>query len=321
MISALDMKAFGRQLAEIRRQARITQREVYEQTGLNEDTLRRIEQGKVVPKYETLDILSRVYKINLSVILSSYRTDAKLTEIIDLLDEVMVGDPPKIKKQLQKLSQEVEEYEMATVTKPEEIELLKAFFEISSSVLSPNFKGPGKSILMLEEVLRESIPGFSWDQFESFRYSELELRLLLLAGLIYHRHNNYERAIPILKFSLDYIELTKGHSTESSLMVQIKIYYGLSYAAYKQEQDKASLEYADLGLKICQENRSVYLMELLLARKGIAYYYLKNPDFMKPFRQAFHLLKAFDNQPMMEYLVRSIKTSHNIDLSPLMEGD
>lgn len=318
MISSLDMKAFGKQLADIRHQAQVTQREVYELTGLSEDTLRRIEQGRVIPKYETLSILSEIYKVNLSAILSAYNKDTRLEEIVRVFDEVIAKNPKSMKGQLVRLRAEVESYANSSQSNSVDLDLLRAFLNITAQLTMDE---PGDWVQLIEELTKamgKTIPGFDIKDFQSYRYSELDLRLLLLAGLVYHKHSRYNEAIPILEFALDYLKLTKTETDLASLMIEIKLYYNLSYAAYKLEDDEASLNYANLGIELCRDHYFVYSLEFLLVRKAIAEYFLKKSDFMDSFARAIHLLKATDNHEMIHYIVTTIKDSHGIDLSPLV---
>lgn len=48
---------FGNAIRKIRKKLKLTQKDVATITGINENTLRRLENGKVLPKQETLDLL------------------------------------------------------------------------------------------------------------------------------------------------------------------------------------------------------------------------------------------------------------------------
>ena len=69
MFYSYDLSNFGIELRSIRQKNGYTQNYVKELTGVNEDTLRRIENGTVIPKYETLEILSSLYKTDLLLLL------------------------------------------------------------------------------------------------------------------------------------------------------------------------------------------------------------------------------------------------------------
>lgn len=60
-----NLEAFGNRLKEIRKSLKISQNYISCITGIDEKTIRRIENGKVLPKLDTLDILSPYYKEDL----------------------------------------------------------------------------------------------------------------------------------------------------------------------------------------------------------------------------------------------------------------
>lgn len=68
-----DLEAFGEELKNIRKSLGLSQSDVTEQVFISRDTLRKIENGKVIPKQETLDLLSHLYKKDLNELLLKYR--------------------------------------------------------------------------------------------------------------------------------------------------------------------------------------------------------------------------------------------------------
>lgn len=73
MIYNLNM--FGKNLKDIRKSLNLTQKEVADLAYIDPVTLRRIENGKVIPKLETLELLSPIYKQDLIDLLIKYRFD------------------------------------------------------------------------------------------------------------------------------------------------------------------------------------------------------------------------------------------------------
>ena len=67
---------FGERLKNIREKLGLTQKQVVDMAFIDERTLRRMELGKVIPKLETLEALSVIYKTDLvSAIIESRITD------------------------------------------------------------------------------------------------------------------------------------------------------------------------------------------------------------------------------------------------------
>ena len=68
-----NLEAFGNELRDIRKSLRLTQKDIEDQTLISTDTLRRIENGKVMPKQETFDLMSVILKRDLNELLLKYR--------------------------------------------------------------------------------------------------------------------------------------------------------------------------------------------------------------------------------------------------------
>lgn len=68
-----DLEAFGKELRYIRKSLKLTQKDIANRAFINIDTLRRIENGKVMPKQETLDLMSIILKRDLNEVLLKYR--------------------------------------------------------------------------------------------------------------------------------------------------------------------------------------------------------------------------------------------------------
>ncbi len=73
MFETINLKAFGQALKQVRLSLGYTQQDVRSNTGISCDTLRRIENGLVIPRYETLEYLSYFYKVDLLPILMKHR--------------------------------------------------------------------------------------------------------------------------------------------------------------------------------------------------------------------------------------------------------
>ncbi len=317
MIASLDFKEFGKEVARIRKEARYSQKRVNQLTGISEDTVRRIEKGLVIPKYETIELLSGLYKVNLVKLLNDYRKDSRMTFLSRHFDQVLILPPQQRKEALKQLNREAIAYDTKAPVNPSEVELIRILFDATARVCARTDIDYEVLIRELERAMAQTVPGFCWSEFASFRYSELEMRILLLAGLIHHRMDDHQKAIPLLEFCLEYLNFTLEEDSLASLQMKIKLCYNLSYACYKTKSDEKSLEYAELGLNLCKNHKVHYVMDLLLARKGVAQYYLKRPGYEDTFRQAIHLLKATQDEELLDYLIQSTKEAHGIDLAPM----
>ena len=62
MFRMLDTHEFGSQIRKMREELNFTRKQVEELTGVNKETLRKIERGDVVPQITTLQLLSVEYR-------------------------------------------------------------------------------------------------------------------------------------------------------------------------------------------------------------------------------------------------------------------
>ena len=90
MFKAYDTGEFGRYMRSVRKSLNLTQLEVEKMSNVNVETLRRLELGKVIPKYETLEYLSIVYKQDLLSIFGIHRTSQIMYEFYNYLDEIII---------------------------------------------------------------------------------------------------------------------------------------------------------------------------------------------------------------------------------------
>src|SRR5690554_5656475 len=75
IIMNYNLDLFGEKMKEIRINLNLTQKRISELTGIDSVTIRRIENGKVIPKLDTLELLSPIYKRDLINLLLKYRFD------------------------------------------------------------------------------------------------------------------------------------------------------------------------------------------------------------------------------------------------------
>ena len=68
-----NLELFGEKLKEIRKALKLNQMEITELTNVDDKTIRRVEHGKVLPKLDTLELLSPIYKEDLISLLLEYR--------------------------------------------------------------------------------------------------------------------------------------------------------------------------------------------------------------------------------------------------------
>lgn len=92
MFSTYDMKNFGVAIRTIRESLNLTRKKVSEYLGIHTDTLRKIESGSVIPKYDSLEMLSQLYKVDLLNLLRTHRYNSNLENIYESLDHFLINE-------------------------------------------------------------------------------------------------------------------------------------------------------------------------------------------------------------------------------------
>lgn len=96
----MDMQKIGNFLAELRKDNNLTQEELGEQIGVTNKTISRYENGNYLPPVEILQMLSKLYNVSISEILSGKRLDDE--QYKENAEEYIVADLIKKRKEAKK---------------------------------------------------------------------------------------------------------------------------------------------------------------------------------------------------------------------------
>ena len=152
-----NLAAFGEKLRNIREKLHLTQKQAADMAYVDERTLRRTEQGQVIPKLETLEALSVIYKTDLvSAIIESRINDysilLKMQRGVDLklINEETLNFDNELKI-LEEMSNEIEnEYYRMIITR-EYVITLQLFTERTKS-LSELLTIPTKELIPAKKI-------------------------------------------------------------------------------------------------------------------------------------------------------------------------
>ena len=95
----------------------------------------------------------------------------------------------------------------------------------------------------------------------------------------------------MLEFTLNQLELNETASP-NELLLGIKILLNLSYNFHRLAQYQQALNFANKGITLCHEHYLNYALANLLARKGVAEYYLGIVDHKTTLQQAVYNVHA-----------------------------
>lgn len=301
----IKLADFGNYIRKIRTELNFTQEDVSLLTGINTETLRRIEGGKVIPKFETLEYLSTVYKVDLNEIFLQYRIDdyAYFYELKNNFENKFDEDNfCTLEVELKELKSLIP-YINSSYYK-NLINQLIIFAE--AIVLYKHNNKKDEAIKKLIEAMKITSPNFNLDTYYTSVYSSMEIRILMNIAFVLNRLDNRAIYIELLEFCFKSLDFTEE--------IFPKLCHNLS-GAYRRNGDyEKALELSNLGIKSCQENRNWSGLNLLYYGKGISEYRLNKQKYMESFKTAIYLSKALGHHKLVNTIIHNCKNIYNIDL-------
>jgi len=170
-----------------------------------------------------------------------------------------------------------------------------------------------ESISVLTSGIQKRNRLFKLSCWQNFKYSLLEVRMLLLIALSHSEIGNLDLSNDLLKFCSSSL-LSTIDSDFSDVYILIKIYYNLSYNSHLSDQNESALKYANSGIEICHKFNTNYCLSYLLMRKGVAEFLLGDSAFIISFKTGILLLELFDDQDIADTFRKIIKEKYDINL-------
>ncbi|EKD94624.1 MAG: transcriptional regulator, XRE family [uncultured bacterium] len=318
MFSSNNLKEFGTNLKSIRTKNKLSQKQVYNLSHISEETLRRIENGLVIPRYDTLEILSSIYKIDLLNVLMNSRAEVQLIEIYNYLDLVInTSDISMLNHLKAKLDILINESLSLNLINKNEMTLFKDFINCSIEY----YANDNKEVLLtkLEESLKLSIPNFNikslfTDSFFEIVFTPLDIRYFILIALSLISQNRISESTKILKHCLNYLREIPTHSYEI-YKLELKVYFNISYNYHRLNDYNKALLYANLGIELAFSHQLIYCLPHLYLRKGIAEFRLNITHYQSTLVYSIELLLMQKEDALAKLYLKILHESYNINLS------
>lgn len=292
MFVTYNMVEFGKAIKEIRKSSKLTQLMVQKKTLIHIDTLRRLENGTTIPKYETLEILSKLFHIDLLEVLKSKRVEQTLFDFYNKMDVILlkneIADLNSMKEEYIKLLSETDDYQY--LIDKNEIQHLQIFIEACQLFYTEDKNELIKAQSIICESLLYSNSNFSVSTIGFHNYSELEMRLLHILGTVQMSLEQYQDSILIFRFLIDCLS-NKAIQSDTSRKLIIKAFTNLAYCYHLMDDHKMALAIADEGIDFSVKNELYYMLYSLYGRKSIAEYNLQNDNSIGSFKKCIHLLE------------------------------
>lgn len=299
MLSSYDLTNFSKKLKSIRNSLGYSQSEVAEKTGVNSDTLRRLENGLSIPRFDTLEVLSLFYKENLTILLDSYKVSSELSYFYDLIDYYMVNeDYDSLNNTITNFENYISSNKIQVVDN-KEIEQLKLFFSGLKTSYDDDMSSKVKAIELLESALKIGNPHFKISKWSNFKYNFLELRILITVASLEGIRRNCDLSNDIIIYILNYLDPSPLSKFYEKMLI-VKSLCIIAYNYHRLGNNELVLEYAERGYKFCIDNSILAYLHLLLFRKGTAMFHLKMNGYEEYIEQAIQLLKIQNKDAVAE---------------------
>ena len=313
MFISYNLLEFGEKLKEIRKNLGLSQLDIQSLAGVSSDALRRIEKGEVIPRYETLELLSSIYKEDLLELLKSSRVNKLLTEYHDELDDIITCyDDQKIKKLEEDIRESFSGANQNSIINPNEVVqflLLIRGTTLYNSRFSSDHKD-ARNILL--DALKLTLPKFQLEKFKNYKYNYIELRILLLISILIAEDNEIAISTSILYFILD--RLKSNATSKYQDLLLIKIYTNISYNYHLEDNHRKVIKVSDEGIQYCLEHETMHGLNSLYYRKGIAEFKLRHRSFKTSLFSSFFILKMTGREDLLDIYVEVTKEQYGIDI-------
>ena len=311
MFKSLKLVQFGEHIKQIRRNSGLSQAEVAAQAGLSRDTIRRIERGEVVVRFDTLVLLSEIYKRDLLDDLRYFSDSTVLFTYYHRLDELIVTNDIETLSQLrQDFGRFIQQYETDYPIIIQTKNQFESFLEAISALISQQYEA---SVEILIQAMKFTNPSFDMDDLLSFNYTLFEQRLLIVLAQAISRIGDYKKSNKILHVLYNrMIKLSSVSLNEKQLLVKILVNLADNY--HRMENDKQVMKVAQTGIDYCNEHFLMYGLNIFLYRLGIAKFHLKLPDYQAALLHSITILRIQQMNEMADYYVDITKQQYQIDI-------
>lgn len=314
MLESYDLKMFGLKLKNLRVSLGYTQHEVKAATGIHIDTLRKIENGYAIPRYDTLSHLSAFFKRDLHKMLCSYQNNHLLFNFLNTLDGCIIQGKHK---ELKKIHQQFK----AELYKRDDLHLVNKLMlnqiDLFVLALTQSYKGESHSSLKnLTEAIRLATPEFELEYFDRYKYSFFEIRMLIIAAASLGDLNKCELSIRISEYILTVLE-TNVYSDKIEDIFVIKSLCNISYNYHRLDTHTKALDYAEKGIEISIKKGHLDLLFYLYLRQGVALFYTDEPAHVDAFKKCLYAIKISGNEALHQQIHQLIKTHYKLDFSQI----
>lgn len=311
MYYSLDLSIFGNQIRTIRETLKLSRVKVHNITGISVETLRRIEKGDVIPQIATLTILSQIYKVDVIDIFNNIKGDNLILNIHNIIDQIIL----KIPYYTESLDQYIisnDDLKTCNYVYQMEVEQFNLILEMLP--ISKNFSNDSKNFVInsFMESLKKTHTNFSFTSIDNYTYTFIELRILLICGVLFAENKKYDISNKILYFLLDQLQVSE-RITPLIRELYIKVLCNIAYNNHSLDKHETVILICDKAIEYLNKYNSNYLLESILYRKGIAQFLLNLDGYKKTLSHSKAILEIKSFKKQLENYTNVTKRNYNID--------
>lgn len=318
MIKKINSKNFGELLKEVRKLNGITQNQLAKKSGISSETIRRIETQFNIPKIDVIDNLSRVLKTDLQLLFLELKKVNPLADFYLHLDELIMEYNIDALTEISREFYEIKtQYEFDSVLEKNDIDQLEFIVKGITQSYKSMQKGSQESLDNYLSAIKLTIPEFKLENYSKSKYNYIELKCLLLIALECNALSRFELSNDISIFLIKQIDkYNLFHNLDNTDMIKIKVIQNIAYNYHCLDNDKLALNYAQEGIDLCIQNKSLYMLFALYYRKATALYYLnkEKSEAIKNFKLSISVLEILRNDVLKDKFIQITEEKYNIRL-------
>jgi len=316
MIKSNNLKDFGDAAKELRESLGFSRYFVNEKTGIKRDTLAKIENGESIPRYDTLDNLSILYKVNMHLLFESKRDINDISEFYRYADNLITNfDTDSISRlndlyvdfeKKNKLSKQVFSDEDLSRFK-QIINLITIFYSVKKDDYIHEIKQTlimlGSEGAHLDDVLKRK------------HFDPIEYRLVILLSSFYKQNKQVDLAIETLEVITERLNDVYFYD-ETILHMHIKAMFNLSYLYYLKGRHQDTLLMANKGINLLSRKHSNYLLAQFRARRCVAYIKMDYPTktINSEYLHTLFALSLEGNTQLLETYIKIFNERYNLEV-------
>lgn len=289
-----QLEEFGKRLRSIRKALNLTQTDVRDYVGLNEDTLRKIENGTSMPKVETLDLLSIAYKQNIYNLFDNYKLtfDNYFEErISSILLHIRTFDYKSIKIEVEDFYRTFSSNDSLKSdilrTKMNQYRVyLNALYNFETIAIDKT----RNDLTALIEVIGISQHDLNDDRYVNL--DKLEIRIFTLISVIFRQRKEFVNSIKYIRCALNSLEI-KYSNEKDFLYFYLILSYNLMTLYHRIEAYDEIEKLYMRNLDILDDQLSITTLSSYFIRVGINKYHINSQSYNNFVNFGLYLLKHF----------------------------